>query len=122
MVACTLAGFSEANIAIAQSALADVAPEDQGSRLFGYVYLSSNLAYVVGPLLDGLPAAGDGSAGAARIRPPRAAGGPLRRSRQSGQVSLTRRTASALAATRIATAVAAASGFQRLSVNVSPPT
>jgi MFS family permease len=53
MVACLLAGLSEANIAIAQSAIADVAPPAQRSRLFGYVYLASSLAYVVGPLAGG---------------------------------------------------------------------
>jgi DHA1 family tetracycline resistance protein-like MFS transporter len=52
-VACLLAGISEANIAIAQSAIADVAPAAERSRLFGYVYLSSSLAYVVGPLAGG---------------------------------------------------------------------
>jgi DHA1 family tetracycline resistance protein-like MFS transporter len=44
---------SEANIAIAQSAVADVDPAAERSRLFGYVYLSSSLAYVVGPLAGG---------------------------------------------------------------------
>ena len=53
MVACLLAGLSEANIAIAQSAIADISPPAQRSRLFGYVYLSSSLAYVVGPLAGG---------------------------------------------------------------------
>lgn len=52
-VACLLAGLAEANIAIAQSAIADVAPAAARSRLFGYVYLSSSLAYVVGPLVGG---------------------------------------------------------------------
>jgi MFS family permease len=52
-VACVLAGLAEANIAIAQSAVADVAPVAERSRLFGYVYLSSSLAYVVGPLVGG---------------------------------------------------------------------
>jgi DHA1 family tetracycline resistance protein-like MFS transporter len=52
-VACLLAGFAEANIAIAQSAIADIAPAAARSRLFGYVYLSSSLAYVVGPLVGG---------------------------------------------------------------------
>jgi MFS family permease len=33
--------------------VADVAPVQQRSRLFGYVYLSSSLAYVVGPLAGG---------------------------------------------------------------------
>lgn len=53
MVACLLAGLSEANIAIAQSAIADIAPAAERGRLFGYVYLSSSLAYVVGPLAGG---------------------------------------------------------------------
>jgi DHA1 family tetracycline resistance protein-like MFS transporter len=53
MVGCLLAGLAEANIAVAQSAIADVAPPAQRSRLFGYVYLSSSLAYVVGPLAGG---------------------------------------------------------------------
>lgn len=53
MVACLLAGLAEANIALAQSAVADVTRPDQRSRLFGYVYLSSSLAYVVGPLAGG---------------------------------------------------------------------
>jgi DHA1 family tetracycline resistance protein-like MFS transporter len=53
IAACLLAGLSEANIAIAQSAIADVAVPSQRSRLFGYVYLSSSLAYVVGPLGGG---------------------------------------------------------------------
>jgi MFS family permease len=52
-VACLLAGLAEANIAIAQSAIADVAPTAARGRLFGYVYLSSSLAYVVGPLVGG---------------------------------------------------------------------
>jgi MFS family permease len=53
IVACLLAGLAEANIAIAQSAIADVAPAASRGRLFGYVYLSSSLAYVVGPLGGG---------------------------------------------------------------------
>jgi MFS family permease len=53
IVGCLLAGLSEANIAVAQSAIADIAPPAQRSRLFGYVYLSSSLAYVIGPLAGG---------------------------------------------------------------------
>jgi MFS family permease len=53
LAACFLAGLSEANITIAQSAVADVAAPNQRGRLFGYVYLSSSLAYVVGPLVGG---------------------------------------------------------------------
>jgi MFS family permease len=52
-LACLLAGLAEANIAIAQSAIADIAPATARGRLFGYVYLSSSLAYVVGPLVGG---------------------------------------------------------------------
>ena len=53
MLACTLAGLSEANTAIAQSAVADIAPASQRSRLFGYVYLATSMAYVIGPLAGG---------------------------------------------------------------------
>jgi MFS family permease len=53
LIACFVAGLAEANIAVAQSAVADIAPPRQRSRLFGYVYLSSSLAYVVGPLGGG---------------------------------------------------------------------
>jgi DHA1 family tetracycline resistance protein-like MFS transporter len=53
MVACFLAGLAEANVAVAQSAVADVAPPSQRSRLFGYVYLSASFAYVIGPLAGG---------------------------------------------------------------------
>ena len=53
IAACFLAGLAEANIVIAQSAVADIAPPQQRSRLFGYVYLSSSLAYVAGPLAGG---------------------------------------------------------------------
>jgi DHA1 family tetracycline resistance protein-like MFS transporter len=53
VLACLLAGLSEANIAIAQSAIADVSAAADRGRLFGYVYLSSSLAYVVGPLGGG---------------------------------------------------------------------
>jgi predicted MFS family arabinose efflux permease len=53
LIACFVAGLAEANIAVAQSAVADIAAPQQRSRLFGYVYLSSSLAYVVGPLGGG---------------------------------------------------------------------
>src|SRR5262245_14975234 len=55
--ACLLAGLSEANIAIAQSAIADVSSAIDRGRLFGYVYLSASLAYVIGPLGGGQLAA-----------------------------------------------------------------
>ena len=53
LVACFMAGLAEANVTVAQSAVADIARGDQRSRLFGYVYLSASLAYVVGPLGGG---------------------------------------------------------------------
>jgi MFS family permease len=56
MVLCFVGGLFEANIAITQSALADVsdtADETDRNRLFGYVYLSVSLAYVAGPLAGG---------------------------------------------------------------------
>jgi DHA1 family tetracycline resistance protein-like MFS transporter len=53
MIACLLAGLSEANIVIAQGAIADTAPRSERNRLFGYIYLSASLAYVVGPLGGG---------------------------------------------------------------------
>jgi DHA1 family tetracycline resistance protein-like MFS transporter len=53
MLACFLAGLAEANVAVAQSGVADIAPVAQRSRLFGYVYLSASFAYVIGPLAGG---------------------------------------------------------------------
>ena len=53
MLACFLAGLSESNIVLAQSAIADTAPRADRNRLFGYIYLSASLAYVVGPLGGG---------------------------------------------------------------------
>jgi MFS family permease len=53
MVACFLGGLGEANISIAQSSIADSTSTSDRNRLFGYVYLSSSLAYVVGPLAGG---------------------------------------------------------------------
>src|SRR5215471_6741654 len=52
-VACLIAGFAEANIVTAQSAIADVIPEDQRNRFFGYIYMSESSAYIVGPLVGG---------------------------------------------------------------------
>ena len=47
------AGVSEANIVLAQGAIADRAGPEARERLFGYIYLSASLAYVVGPLAGG---------------------------------------------------------------------
>jgi len=48
-----LAGLSEGNIVIAQSAIADVTDEKDRVRLFGYIYFSASSAYVIGPLVGG---------------------------------------------------------------------
>jgi MFS family permease len=53
MVSSFLGGLGEANISIAQSSIADSTSTTDRNRLFGYVYLSSSLAYVVGPLAGG---------------------------------------------------------------------
>ena len=68
MVACFLAGLSEANIVIAQGAIADMAPRSERNRLFGYIYLSASLAYVVGPLAGGKLADRRSSAGSTTPR------------------------------------------------------
>jgi predicted MFS family arabinose efflux permease len=50
---CLVGGLSESNIAIAQSAVADVAaPEDRG-RLFAYIYTACSMGYISGPLIGG---------------------------------------------------------------------
>ena len=53
LLACFLAGLSEANIVIAQGAITDTVSREDRNRMFGYVYLSASLAYVVGPLGGG---------------------------------------------------------------------
>jgi DHA1 family tetracycline resistance protein-like MFS transporter len=53
MLACFVAGLSESNIVLAQGAIADTASREDRNRLFGYIYLSASLAYVVGPLGGG---------------------------------------------------------------------
>jgi DHA1 family tetracycline resistance protein-like MFS transporter len=52
-VASFFGGLTEANISIAQSSIADTAAPADRNRLFGYVYLSASMAYVVGPLVGG---------------------------------------------------------------------
>jgi MFS family permease len=51
--ASLIAGFAEANIVTAQSAIADVVPPDHRNRYFGYIYMAVSLAYVIGPLGGG---------------------------------------------------------------------
>lgn len=53
MLSSFIAGLAEANVAIAQGAIADVSTDTDRSRLFGYIYLSASSAYVVGPLVGG---------------------------------------------------------------------
>jgi DHA1 family tetracycline resistance protein-like MFS transporter len=53
LVACFGAGLSEANVVVAQSAIADSAPERDRTRLFGYVYLAISLGYTIGPFAAG---------------------------------------------------------------------
>lgn len=48
-----ITGLFEANIAIAQSAIADVASDANRGRLFGYIYGFVSAAYIIGPLVGG---------------------------------------------------------------------
>jgi len=53
IIALLAAGLSEGNIVIAQSAVSDVSEAIDRGRLFGYIYMSASLAYVIGPLVGG---------------------------------------------------------------------
>ncbi len=53
MSACFLAGLSESNVAIAQSAIADASTPDDRGRLFAYLYAAMSLGYIMGPLVGG---------------------------------------------------------------------
>ena len=53
IVALLAAGLSEGNIVIAQSSVSDVSEAVDRGRLFGYIYMSASLAYVIGPLVGG---------------------------------------------------------------------
>ncbi len=53
MISLFLAGLSEGNIVVSQGAIADIASETERSTLFGYIYLSASLAYIIGPLVGG---------------------------------------------------------------------
>ncbi len=53
MISLIISGLMEANIVIAQSAIADVSTPHDRNRLFGYIYLSASLAYILGPLIGG---------------------------------------------------------------------
>jgi DHA1 family tetracycline resistance protein-like MFS transporter len=53
MPSLLVAGLGEANVAISQSAIADISTKANRSRLFGYTYMAASAAYIVGPLVGG---------------------------------------------------------------------
>jgi DHA1 family tetracycline resistance protein-like MFS transporter len=54
IVISLIMGLAEANIATAQSAVADVTTEENRTRMFAYINLSASGAFIVGPLLGGV--------------------------------------------------------------------
>lgn len=48
-----IGGFFEANVVIAQNAIADVIPKEERLEKFGYVFACISLGYVVGPIVGG---------------------------------------------------------------------
>jgi DHA1 family tetracycline resistance protein-like MFS transporter len=54
MIVSFVIGLSEANIAIAQSAIADLSTARNRTRLFAYINLSASSAFVIGPLAGGI--------------------------------------------------------------------
>jgi len=50
---CFITGLSEANVVLAQSAVADVVCAQDRNRYFGYIYMAASLAYIIGPLGGG---------------------------------------------------------------------
>ncbi len=54
MLISLIMGLAEANIATAQSAVADVSTESNRTRMFAYINMSASGAFVVGPLLGGV--------------------------------------------------------------------
>jgi MFS family permease len=57
LFASAIAGLLEANIALAQSAIADLTTKETRAHYFGYIYLSASAAYIIGPLFGGKLAA-----------------------------------------------------------------
>lgn len=53
MAACFLAGLTESNVAICQSAIADISTEEDRGRLFSYLYVAMSMGYIIGPLVGG---------------------------------------------------------------------
>lgn len=54
MGACFLAGLTESNVAICQSAIADISSTEDRGRLFAYLYGIISASYALGPLFGGL--------------------------------------------------------------------
>jgi MFS family permease len=52
-IGCLVGGLAESNIAIAQSAISDVAGPDERPRLFAWVYSCCSLGYIAGPVIGG---------------------------------------------------------------------
>jgi DHA1 family tetracycline resistance protein-like MFS transporter len=57
---CAIGGLSESNIAIVQSAIADVTAPAERGRLIAWTYSATSVAYIVGPILGGQLAAWTG--------------------------------------------------------------
>jgi len=53
MTTCFLGGFSESNVAIVQSAVADSTTRDARGRLFAYLFAARSFGYITGPLVGG---------------------------------------------------------------------
>ncbi len=54
MLVSLIIGLSEANIVIAQSAIADISTTKNRTRMFAYINLSASGAFVIGPLAGGM--------------------------------------------------------------------
>ncbi len=54
IVVSLIMGLAEANIATAQSAVADVTTEENRTRMFAYINLSASGAFIIGPLMGGV--------------------------------------------------------------------
>jgi len=52
-IGCLIGGLAESNIAIAQSAISDVAVPDERPRLFAWIYSCCSLGYIAGPVIGG---------------------------------------------------------------------
>jgi predicted MFS family arabinose efflux permease len=50
---CLVCGLSESNIAVTQSAVADVTSASDRGRFFAYIYTACSVSYIVGPVVGG---------------------------------------------------------------------